>query len=38
MIGEDGLRLLACLDTPEAPASLRKLAEVQTLRRVWQRH
>jgi transposase len=38
MIGEEGMRLLAWLDTPEAPAALRKLAEVQTLRHVWQRH
>lgn len=38
MIGEDGLRFLAWLDAPDAPASLRELVKVQTLRQVWQRH
>jgi len=37
-IGEDGLRLLAWLDAPETPASLRELGEVQTRRHVWPRH
>jgi transposase len=36
-IGEDGLRLLAWIEEPGAPAALRELAEVRTLRRVWQR-
>ena len=38
MIGEDGVRLLAWLEGPEAPAHLARLPEVRTLRAVWQRH
>jgi transposase len=34
-IGADGLRLLAALHAPDAPASLRLLGRVQTLRRMW---
>ncbi|MFC7924589.1 IS1182 family transposase [Streptomyces cinereoruber] len=34
-IGADGLRLLAALHAPDAPASLQLLGRVQTLRRMW---
>ncbi|MFJ4126319.1 IS1182 family transposase [[Kitasatospora] papulosa] len=34
-IGADGLSLLAALNTPDAPASLRLLDRVQTLRQMW---
>ncbi|MEY9990493.1 transposase [Streptomyces sp. V4I8] len=34
-IGADGLRLLAALHGPDAPASLRLLDRVQTLRQMW---
>jgi transposase len=37
-VGADGLQLLAALDGPEAPKSLRDLPEVGVLRRVWARH
>jgi len=37
-IGEDGVQFLAWLDEEAAPAQLRELAAIQTLRRVWQRH
>jgi transposase len=36
MIGEDGLQFLAWIEEPDAPVALRELAEVHTLRRVWQ--
>lgn len=34
-VGADGLSLLAALRSPEAPASLRQLPRVQTLRQMW---
>jgi transposase len=38
VIGEDGMRFLAWLDEPGAPAHLRELPEVHMVRKVWQRH
>jgi transposase len=38
MMGEDGMRFLAWLDEPDAPAHLRELPEVRMVRRGWQRH
>src|SRR5882724_13510635 len=37
-VGEDGFRFLDFLETPEAPAELRKLPRLAALRRTWQRH
>src|SRR5207245_6700993 len=37
-VGEDGFRLLALLEPPEAPAGLRELPHMEALRRTWQRH
>lgn len=37
-VGEDGLALLAFVDTPEAPAELRYLPKVESLRLAWSRH
>jgi transposase len=36
-VGEDGFALLALLERPEAPESLRSLPAVEALRRVWER-
>lgn len=36
VIGQDGRTLLAWIDDPTAPASLRDIPAVQTLRQVWQ--
>jgi transposase len=38
MLGEDGMRFLAWLDEPDAPAHLRELPAVHLVRKVWQRH
>src|SRR5712664_4337516 len=37
-VGEDGFMLLDAVETPEAPAELRELPILATLRRTWQRH
>lgn len=37
-VGEDGVTLLALLDTPAAPPALSKLAKVAALRTAWARH
>ncbi|MEV0742631.1 transposase [Streptomyces sp. NPDC050549] len=37
-IGRDGTRLLAAVFAPGAPAGLRALAEVETLRQMWVQH
>lgn len=34
-VGADGMRLLARIDDPHAPESLKRLAEVEVLRKVW---
>jgi transposase len=38
MVGEDGFALLDALAAPEAPAHLRELPLITTLRQTWQRH
>jgi transposase len=38
LVGADGYYLLALLEAAEAPAGLKDLPAVQTLRQVWQRH
>ena len=35
-VGADGQRLLAAVDSPSAPAAVRQVSEVETLRRVWE--
>jgi transposase len=37
-IGEDGFRLLAALDDPEAPHGIATLLAIEALRTVWRRH
>lgn len=37
-IGDDGYRLLAMLDAPEAPPGLASLPAIEALRTVWRRH
>src|SRR5499426_4072707 len=37
-VGEDGFQLLDALESPEAPATLRTLPCVATLRQLWQDH
>jgi transposase len=37
-VGEDGFRLLAHVDAPQAPAELHQLPQVQALRTTWRRH
>jgi len=37
-VGDDGFRLLAALDAPEAPPTLAALPAVAALRTVWRRH
>src|SRR5262245_34022515 len=37
-VGEDGFTLLDALEAPAAPAALRALPMIETLRRTWQRH
>lgn len=37
-VGADGLQLLAYLDAPYAPRSLKELSEVEILRRLWEQH
>lgn len=37
-VGEDGFALLDALETADAPAPLRTLPLIETLRQVWQRH
>ena len=37
-VGADGFHLLDALETPEAPAEVRALPMIETLRRTWQRH
>src|SRR4029450_4920387 len=37
-VGEDGFTLLEALEAPAAPAALRALPMIETLRRTWQRH
>jgi transposase len=37
-VGADGVRLLAKVDAPHAPQSLKKLAEVEVLRKIWEQH
>jgi transposase len=37
-IGEDGVVLLAWLESPEVPATLRELPQVKALRTAWERH
>jgi transposase len=37
-VGADGLRLLAHIDDPRTPQSLKELAEVEILRRLWEQH
>jgi transposase len=36
--GADGVRLLAHIDDPRTPRGLKELAEVETLRRLWEQH
>jgi transposase len=38
IVGADGFHLLDTLEAPEAPAGLRDLPMIETLRRTWQRH
>jgi transposase len=38
LVGEDGFHVLDALEAPEAPAELRELPILETLRRTWQRH
>jgi hypothetical protein len=38
MVGADGMWLLARLHVPYTPRSLRKLAEIEVLRRLWEQH
>jgi Transposase DDE domain len=38
MVGEDGCHLLDAVEAPEAPAAIRELSILATLRRTWQRH
>ena len=38
IVGADGFCLLALLERPESPTGLTDLPQVQTLRRVWERH
>ena len=35
-VGADGVRLLAKIDAPHAPQSLKRLAEVELLRKIWE--
>jgi transposase len=37
-VGEDGFHVLDALEAPEAPAEVRELPILATLRRTWQRH
>src|SRR5215218_1504598 len=37
-VGADGMRLLAHLDAPYTPQVLKRLAEVEVLRQVWEQH
>lgn len=37
-VGDDGIRLLAALDAPDAPQALGSLPSVDVLRTVWNRH
>jgi transposase len=37
-VGQDGFALLAALEAPETPQSLRQLPVIETLRLTWQRH
>jgi transposase len=37
-VGEDGVRVLDAVESPEAPEDVRALSSVTTLRRTWQRH
>ena len=37
-VGADGIRLLARIDDARTPRSLKELAEVEILRRIWQQH
>jgi transposase len=37
-VGEDGVTVLEAIDTPEAPAAVRALPIIATLRQTWQRH
>lgn len=37
-VGADGLRLLGQLDAPHTPEVLKEIAEVETLRRIWEQH
>jgi transposase len=37
-VGADGIRLLAHLDAPYTPQVLKRLAEVEVLRQVWEQH
>lgn len=37
-IGDDGFRLLAALDAPEAPQGVAAMSAIEALRTVWRRH
>jgi transposase len=37
-VGADGLRLLGQLDAPHTPEVLKEIAEVETLRLIWEQH
>jgi transposase len=37
-VGADGMRLLGQLDAPYTPQGLKKLSEVEILRRIWEQH
>jgi transposase len=37
-VGADGIRLLARIDDPHTPQSLKDLAEVEILRQLWEQH
>ncbi|HEY5867963.1 MAG TPA: IS5/IS1182 family transposase, partial [Candidatus Tectomicrobia bacterium] len=37
-VGEDGVLVLEAVDAPEAPAAVRALPIIATLRQTWQRH
>ncbi len=37
-VGADGLRLLGQLDAPHTPEVLKEIAEVETLRQLWEHH
>ena len=37
-VGADGMRLLAHIDDAHTPQSLKELAQVETLRRLWEQH